>query len=205
MMHVRRAVRAATAAVLLVGVACQFLQHTDPRFPLLYFTVDSALLAGVLAACGLVLRAPKCQAIAMARGGAAIGVVFSGLTYAVVIAPATATGTWFQPWDDLWVRTATVLMHGLGPILVIGDFVLQPVRTSRPWLVATLWCGWPVLYAVVVVALQIAGVAQVPYPFMQPAEMGGVGPVLAVGAGVALVFVLLGRMLLALSHKYRCG
>ena len=37
-----------TAAVLVAGVLCQFIQKTDPVFPLWYFTVDSAILAAVV-------------------------------------------------------------------------------------------------------------------------------------------------------------
>ena len=38
-----------------VGVACQFVQQTDPRFPLAYFTVDSAVVAGIAAALALLV------------------------------------------------------------------------------------------------------------------------------------------------------
>ena len=32
-----------------VSVICQVVQHTDPRFPLLYFTIDSTALAAFVA------------------------------------------------------------------------------------------------------------------------------------------------------------
>ena len=32
-----------------MGLVCQFIQHTDPRFPLVYFTADSVLLAALTA------------------------------------------------------------------------------------------------------------------------------------------------------------
>jgi hypothetical protein len=118
-----------------VGVVCQFVQDTDPRFPLWYFTIDSAVLAGVAALLALLSGGR--------RGGwrlrlaGVIGVCLSAAVFATVIAPATETGTWFQPHDDPVVRTATVLLHGVAPVLVVVDYLARAdapsVRQSLAW------------------------------------------------------------------------
>lgn len=196
-----RLIRIATAASLAAGVTCQFVQHTDPVFPLAYFTVDSAALAAILASIGI-RRRVESDAVAAMRGAATVGVMFSGLVYASVIAPASPTGAWFQPWDDPWVRGATVLMHGVGPVLVTADFLTHPYPDAalrRPWTTAVRWCWWPLLYLGTMVPLEQIGLARIPYAFLQPPQVG----VLTVVAGLSVAagtFIAVGRALLTIHQ-----
>lgn len=184
----RGAVRLAAIALLinqLIAVTCQFLQHTDPRFPLWYFTVDSAILAGVVAAIDVVV--PHARWIAALRHTAAVGVVVSAVIFATVIAPATPTGTWFQPHDDSLVRTATVLLHGVAPLLVVACCLLQPKpihgRAAVGWAFA-----WPVTYLVgLCLMVGLHGPAVIPYPFLAPGQVGWGTVALATAALVALI------------------
>lgn len=170
----------------LVGMVCQFNQGTDPRFPLLYFSVDSAVLAVVAA----VLTLKGCDSVwsRRLRLAAAVGVLMSAVVFAAVIAPATPTGTWFQPHDDIPVRTATLLIHGVAPVLVTVDYLLRP--TPLPPRASTLWAyAWPLAYLAGLGALAgVLGPEVVPYLFMRP-SLTGWPTVLA--AFVAL-FVLVG-------------
>lgn len=180
-----------------VAVTCQFTQTTDPRFPLLYFTVDSAILAGAVAALTLLGMHGRCAM--HTRLTATVGVLVSALVFAAVIAPATETGSWFQPHDDLPVRTATVLMHGVAPVLVTLDYVLR--RNTHSIRSAVLWSyPWPLAYigGVIVLAL-IFGPDMIPYPFLQPASVGW--PTLAAAIAVLTVLVgLLGAILGVIDH-----
>lgn len=173
-------------AVLVVettALTCQFAQHTDPRFPLVYFSVDSAVLAAVAAAAALLgFRWRYLPALWVA---AAVGVTVSGVVFAAVIAPASPTGTWLQPHDDYWVRTATILMHGLAPPLVITATTIG--RTSLAFVSSVAFSyPWPVTYLIVVVSLGSAGQMAVPYPFLQPEHLGW--------SGVAIVIVALAAL-----------
>lgn len=191
----RRILRVAGALALAVGTICQFLQHTDPTPPLAYFTVWSACLGAVT----LATRAARPTAVPQAiRCAAAVGVAVSGLVFAGVIAPATATGTWFQPGDDAWVRAANLLLHGVGPVLITLDFIITPMVLSRPWRQAAVWCCWPLAYLATSFALQGAGVTPVPYSFLDPAQ-NPPGAVVAAVVLLAGVFVVLGRSLCALN------
>ncbi|WP_157897596.1 Pr6Pr family membrane protein [Mycolicibacterium rutilum] len=171
----------------MLGVACQFVQSTDPRFPLVYFTICSALLTGAAAAASLAW--PERAAVNRLRIAGAVGVVLSALIFAVVIAPATPTGTWFQPWDDGWVRTATVLLHGVAPVLVVAELLVRPPqRGLGTWMVSAY--GWAALY---LAAVSIAGATTrftVPYPFLIPSESGWPNVVLALAAITALISVI---------------
>jgi len=191
-------VRIAAAVVLVSGVACQFLQKTDPTFPLLYFTVDSALLLAA-ALVGAELR-PQSLVTEEIRGATTVGVVLSGLIFTAVIAPATETGTWFQPHDDPWVRAAILLMHGIGPVLAVTDFMLHPLRAAgRSWRVALRWCVWPLVYLVVVLPLDLAGIAEIPYPFLRIRGL----PTLGAFAALLLIAGTLSVGLVGLHRRVR--
>jgi hypothetical protein len=172
---------AAILANQAVAVTCQFIQRTDSTFPLLYFTVDSALLAALTAAVTLLRLCPPL--LPNLRVAATVAVLLSAVTYATVIAPATPTGTWIQPHDDVWVRMATILMHGAAPVLVTLDLLLRPARgRTRRHLASGL--GWPLSYLAVLSLLSSVGWAHIPYPFLRPSQVGW-APVL----GAALVLM----------------
>jgi hypothetical protein len=177
------------------AVLCQFIQHTDPRFPLIYFTVVSGVLFGAAAA---VTVAGRQKGLDIIRIAAAVGVSLSAVVFTLVIAPASPSGTWFQPWDDAWVRTATALFHGVAPLLVITDLVIRPVALSRrAWICAAY--GWPALYVVFISLAAAKSSFTVPYPFLSPARMGW-GTVLdALGAMTAVIGLC--TLLLFLASK----
>jgi hypothetical protein len=171
-----------------VGVVCQFVQGTDPRFPLLYFSVDSAILAGGAAALTLCGRDGRwCWLIRLA---AVVGVAMSAIIFVAVIVPATQTGTWFQPHDDLPVRTATLLIHGVAPVLVVAEYVLWPNRLSVRE--SVLWSySWPLAYLAGIAALVAAvGTDAMPYPFLRPAVSGWPTALAAYAALMGLVGLL---------------
>lgn len=177
----------------VVGVVCQFVQRTDPRFPLLYFTVDSAVLSAIAAA--LALGGWDGPWFTRLRVAATVGVVVSAIVFATVIAPATETGTWFQPHDDLPVRTATLLMHGVAPVLVTVDYLLRDIRLSVR--ATVLWSyPWPLGYLAGMGLLAwLFGSDVMPYPFLRPSVSGDVtvvGAYLALIAAVGLVGLVIG-------------
>jgi hypothetical protein len=184
------------AATLTTGVICQLLQRTDPTPPLLYFTVDSAVLAAAVQIRRL-LRGPASDSGPWGeriRGSAVVGVVLSSLIYVTVIAPSSPSGGWFAPHDDMWVRAATLLLHAVAPVLVVAEFLLSPCRLAPAWRESALLAGWPAAYLAVVGTLAWSGAATMPYLFLSPSRFGA-GPVIAViaviyGAVLALATTL---------------
>ena len=191
----RRFLRAAGSATLTAGVVCQFVQHTDPTPPLAYFTVWSAIFGALVLALAA-FSAPSLPAAI--RGAATVGCVVSGLIFAAVITPATPTGTWTQPGDDGWVRTANVMLHGIGPVLIAAEFAITPIRVTRPWCQAGLGCIWPAVYIVAAFSLQAADVTPVPYPFLNPSRSAPEMVAVAV-VGLVGVFLVTGRILVAVN------
>lgn len=191
--------RAIAVAVLLtetVAVTCQFIQTSDPRFPLVYFTVDSAVLAGAAAA--IMLVRPQVRHLLPLQITSAVGVITAALVFAFAIAPATPTGTWVQPHDDMWVRTANILIHGVAPLLVCAAVPAAGLVTYLRY--AYLW---PVAYLVMIGALTSRGVAM-PYPFLSPAHDGWVG-LLAAVAILAAVIAIVSAALFGISRLIHRG
>lgn len=175
-----------------VAVLCQFIQDTDPRFPLVYFTVLSGVIVGLVAVVAISIRGHS-AIVERARITATVGVVVSAIIFATVIAPASSTGTWFQPWDDAWVRAATVLFHAVAPVLVVADLVLRRSGLSRgEWVLAAYI--WPLSYLMLIAVAGTAFGLPIPYPFLSPAQMGWGIFVLALSSlalSVGLVALLL--------------
>jgi hypothetical protein len=194
-------IRVATLTTLASAVVAQFLQHTDATFPPLYFTVDSALLMATVLT--LSLRRSESPALDVVRGAATIGVVVSGVIYATVIAPNSATGTWFAPWDDTLVRTSTVLMHGIGPFLAVADFLTHDYPAASTRKTMAWWCAWPMAYFVAVTSLAAVGVGHIPYPFLRPQTGGGILGVAGAMVALTTLVALLSYLLLHVQRKLR--
>lgn len=194
-------VRVATLVTLTSAVVLQFLQHTDATFPLLYFTVDSAVLMVLVLTVSL--TRPRSSTMDVVRGAATIGVVVSGVIYATVIAPNSATGTWFAPWDDMVVRTSTVLMHGIGPFLAVADFLTHDYPSVSTRKTIAWWCAWPMAYIFAVTTLAGVGIGHIPYPFLSPQTGGGVLGVAAAMAALTAIVALLSFALLHVRRKVR--
>ncbi|MFJ9631408.1 Pr6Pr family membrane protein [Streptomyces sp. NPDC101175] len=185
--------------MLALGVICQFVQRTDPTPSLLYFTVDSAVLAATVLTWQLV-RGPSNSAWGdRVRGAAVVGVVFSSLIYMTVIAPSSPSGTWFGAHDDAWARAATILLHGGAPVLVVAEFLLTPYALAATWREATLLAWWPAAYLTVVGALAWSGAATMPYPFLRPSQLGAA----TVAAAVAVLYAIVVTLGVALTAAHR--
>ncbi|CAM5562473.1 hypothetical protein [Streptomyces avidinii] len=192
---------AALAATLLTtGVICQFLQHTDPTPPLLYFTVDSAVLAAAVQIRRLVHGPGSGPWGERLRGSAVVGVVLSSLVHLTVIAPSSPSGGWFGPHDDLWARTATLLLHGAAPVPVVAEFLVSPCRLTPARHEPALLAWWPAAYLAVVGTLAWSDAATMPYLFLSPSRFG-TGPVIATIAALSATVLALAAALTAARRR----
>jgi hypothetical protein len=192
--HSRFALSTAILLTLTIALVCQFVQHTDDVFPLLYFTVDSAAFAA--GAAGVALLRPTMSQLSSLRAASAVGVLLSAAIYAIVIAPASETGTWVQPHDDNWVRAATLLFHLVAPILVTLDFIVQDIGRAQLRTALTSCFAWPVVYLMMLGALASCDAVRMPYAFLDPSQVSGwtmFGTLVALGLLILILSATLWR------------
>jgi hypothetical protein len=148
-----------------------------------YFTVLSNTLAVVV----LVLLASRpgrdaSRVFAVFRGGVTVYMGVTGLIYAVLIAPVAGDVGVPEPWID-WV------IHVMGPIAVVADWIFEPPPVQIPGL--SLWL-WPLFPAAYLGYSLIRGplVDWYPYPFLDPAEGGYQEVTMWSGVVLAAILVL---------------
>ncbi|MCS3493359.1 hypothetical protein M2368_002371 [Arthrobacter sp. JUb119] len=129
-----------------------------------YFTIQSNLvvvLVGLIAGLmGLAKGASMPRWVVGLRAMASVCMVVVGLIYLTLLAPLGAAGGVPLPWAN-WV------MHILGPLLVLADWLLARDRTSLSYRAVPLLLIYPLLWTGVVL-IRGASDGWVPYPFLDP-------------------------------------
>lgn len=204
-----RALMVAVVAVVVVGFVAQVLS-TDPRSPLVYFTVLNALaLAGVTVVGGLWARRAGAAAPGVVQTGHevarltfATGAVFAGLVYWVLIAPREGGERWLL--DSPAALVAAVALHGVLPIVAV--VYLRAVDTPERILArrsrdsAIAWTLiWPAGWGLVAIQLSALGLVAIPYPFLDVSTRGWLA---VLGSTVVLLggWVAVARLLLRFAR-----
>ena len=147
-----------------------------------YFTIQSNMLLAAVAliAGALGLRRPGVQPqwIVTLRALATVCMIVVGLVYVTLLLPLGAAGGVPLPW-------ASSVMHVIGPVLVIVDWLTSKDRKPLPWRMAFLLLAYPLTWTAVVL-IRGATDGWVPYPFLNPAQ--GYGVVALYVALIAIVF-----------------
>ena len=151
-----------------------------------YFTVLSNILAAILFA-GLAIRPEWMASNARFRGAVTLYMVITGLVYAVLLRPIEADVGLTDHWVN-WV------LHSLGPAAALVDWLLFP--PDRRIALTTLWV-WLIFPAAYLAVTLIRGpIAEwYPYPFLDPSQTGGYGPVALWSLLILLFFVGVGSFL----------
>jgi hypothetical protein len=160
------------AAALVVAAIAATLAGT-PAVVLVnffgYFTVQGNVIGAVVAAIGAVrlLRgtAPT-PAWTVVRWCAATYLVVVGVVYWALLAPLGAAG-------GVPVPCANIVLHALTPLLALIDLLLAPDRLRPPVRLLPLVLAYPLVWTAVVL-VRGATDGWVPYPFMDPAQGGGI-------------------------------
>lgn len=182
-------VRLAFGVLTWAAIGIQCARHVGAGFPALnffsYFTILANGIAGgvlLVGAClGLARRAPPAW-YDRARGAAALYMAVVGLVFAALLRDVDLGG--LLP----WVNT---VHHYVMPMAVVADWVLAP-PTSRPtWRDVVTFFAFPVLY-VGYALVRGAAVGWYPYPFLNPAVVGGYGMVAIFVVGIIATFFATG-------------
>ncbi len=196
----RTAIRVLLAVIALAAIGQQLRLHLAASYDVVnffsYFTNLSNLFAcAVLLLCALTSPSKPNGAHDIARfisttNMAVVGVVFAALLRNVDLGD-------LLPWVN-------IMLHYVMPVAVVIDWLWQPpaVRLSaRHLLLASLF---PLLYLAYVL-LRGASIGWYPYPFLNPANVGGYGGVAAYSVAITTTFVAAGSALLWIGNRRRAA
>lgn len=168
--------------VAVLGVTLQFLQSGDPRFPLLYFTVDSVVLFAAVAP--LCWRGPTIPRMALLESSVA-GMLLSALVFWGGIVPVNGMGA-----PNLTLILANIVLHSLAPIGGLRVLLQLPYNAgARGRSRLALWGAYPVLYTVVTFTLVARGVEPA-YAFLSVNRVGLLAVLASSTAALVLYFVI---------------
>lgn len=193
---VRPGLRLLFGLLASVAIGQQLIIHLQMGFNALnffsYFTnLSNLFAAGLLLVCALrpvagqTGRYDRLRALS-AVNMAVVGIVFAGLLRDVDLGA-------LLPWVNF-------VLHYLMPCVVVLDWLLQPPRTKLGTRQLLLTQVSPLLYLVYVL-VRGSSTGWYPYPFLNPANVGGYGGVAVYAVGIAVTFLVAGWALLALGNK----
>ncbi len=190
------------ALITLSAIVATYVD-TASRGPVLpmnffgYFTIQSNLVVvvvGLIAGgIGLAKGASVPRWVVGLRALASVCMVVVGLIYLTLLAPLGAAGGVPLPWAN-WV------MHIIGPLVVIADWLLARDRRFLSYAVVPLLLVYPLLWTGVVL-VRGATDGWVPYPFLSPEQ--GYATVALYVFCIAVLFAGIAFLVLAYGRRGR--
>ncbi|WP_421881550.1 Pr6Pr family membrane protein [Methylibium sp.] len=191
------AARAILAALALTAIGWQLMLHVGASYSLLnffsYFTNLSNLFAVVVLLLGAFRRPSQhSDRQDVARYVSAVNMAVVGIVFVALLRNVDLGA--LLPWVN-------VVLHYVMPVAIVVDWVgLQaPASPPKAWHLA-LALVFPAVYLVYVL-LRGAAIGWYPYPFLDPANVGGYGGVALYAAGIFGTFLGAGWALLALASS----
>ncbi len=162
-----------------------------------YFTVQSNLIAAVvfiLAAIAIARNKSFGDWFRYLRGGATLYMIVTGVVYALLLHNnPEANPTLSLDWNNF-------VLHYLCPIFIIVWWLLWPsaksISTSEAW----WWLAFPILW-MIYTFIRASVIGWYPYPFLNPAKIGGSVNVMLYVIGIAIGFILLSQLLAWVSRE----
>jgi hypothetical protein len=186
---VLRITRVTTALLIIGALGWQFRWSTDnsPTFTagnfFSYFTVLSNVLLAVTFV-ALAIRPALSQLLPFLtlRGIATLGIMVTGLVYAVLLAPESAD-------VDVSLRWVDFVVHTLAPLVGLVDWLVDRPRGRPPLVTVASWLAFPVVWLVYTM-IRGALTDWYPYPFLDPDEES-VGSIITTCLVITAIFVVL--------------
>lgn len=187
--------RIAFGLLIIVALVAQLLTNIQQGLSVVnffsFFTVESNILAAaVLLTVGVGALASKkaTPQFAFIRGAATLYMTITGIVFALLLSGLQAELQLTVPWIN-------VVLHYIGPVVILVDWLLFPPKFRFTFRVALGWLVFPVAYLVYSL-VRGSFVQWYPYPFINPIENGWptvimMSVVIAVGsAGLAWLLSL---------------
>jgi FAR-17a/AIG1-like protein len=194
------ALRLIFGVLALIAIGKQFAIHVQLGFNVVnffsYFTILSNLFAGIVLIFGafqLIAHRQPSASTDLIRGMAVVNMAVVGVVFSVLLRDVDLG--YLLPWIN-------TVHHYIMPIAVVFEWFLQPPSTKLRARHLLLCQVFPLLYLVYVL-IRGAIVDWYPYPFLNPANVGGYGGVAAYVIGIMVVFFIAGWSLFTLGNKLK--
>lgn len=182
----------------LVAIGVQLVISIGLHFSVVsyfsYFTNLSNILIGTVFLIGayalLTHREPTVRDD-LVRGQAVVGMAVVGLVFGALLRNVELGG--LQP----WVNT---IVHYIMPVAAVADWLILPPKSRLRIQQAALWLIFPFVYLIYTL-IRGAAIGFYPYPFLNPAKVGGYGGVALYSVGITVAFVVIGLILLYLGNR----
>ncbi len=193
---VRPGLRLLFGLLASVAIGQQLVIHLQMGFNAVnffsYFTnLSNLFAAGVLLVCALRPAAAQTGRYDRLRAVSAVNMAVVGIVFAALLRNVDLGA--LLPWVNF-------VLHYLMPCVVVLDWLLQPPSTKLGTRQLVLIQVFPLLYLVYVL-VRGSSTGWYPYPFLNPANVGGYGGVAVYAVGIAVTFLVAGWTLLALGNK----
>lgn len=191
------AARAVLAALALAAIGRQWVLHVGASYSTLnffsYFTNLSNLFAAFVLLLGAFHRPSKNGAWRdLARYVSAVNMAMVGIVFVALLRNVDLGA--LLPWVN-------VVLHYVMPVAIVVDWVwLQAPASPLKARHLALALVFPAVYLVYVL-LRGAAIGWYPYPFLDPANVGGYGGVALYAAGIFGTFLVVGWALLAIGNR----
>lgn len=194
------ALRLIFGVLALAAIGKQFATHTQMGLNVVnffsYFTILSNLFAGIVLVFGafqLIAHRQPSASTDLIRGMVVVNMAVVGILFSVLLRDVELG--YLSPWIN-------TVHHYIMPIAVVLEWLIQPPRTKLGKRQLLLCQVFPLLYLIYVLT-RGAIVGWYPYPFFNPANVGGYGGVTAYIIGIMVVFVVAGWLLFTLGNKLK--
>lgn len=188
--------RVAFGLLTFIAIVWQLTIHIQNGYNVLNFFSYFTNLANLYAAAVLLLAASRIHATQLPlfdtlRAVAVVNMALVGLVFGALLRNVDLGS--LLPWIN-------VVLHYVMPCVIVADWLLQPPKArlrANTFLFVLLIPSIYLLYVLV----RGGVVGWYPYPFLNPANVGGYAGVAAYAVAIATGFLIVGWMLIALGNK----
>ena len=196
MPSILKVIRASLAALALAAIVTQLVLHVAASHSVLnffsYFTnLSNLVAASVLLLCACNVFSSSKESMTLARYVSVVNMTVVGLVFAVLLRNSDLGA--LLPWVNF-------ILHYVMPVAVVLDWLVippAPKLRSNSHFLALLF---PALYLAYVL-LRGASTGWYPYPFLNPANVGGYGGVATYSLGIAITFLVASWLLLTVGNR----
>ena len=185
--------RVILALVALVAIGQQLMLHIEASYSVLNFFSYFTNLSNLFAAFVLLLSvfSGKGESRDLARYVSTVNMIVVGLVFAVLLRDIDLGA--LLPWVNF-------ALHYVMPAAIVLDWLVNPPASRLSSKNVFLAMAFPFAYLTYVI-LRGADTGWYPYPFLNPANVGGYGGVATYALGIAATFVLAAWALLAAGNR----